>query len=260
MPQFAANLSMLFTEASFLDRFALARDAGFDAVEFLFPYACEAEQIAERLRRHRLKLVLFNLPPGDWGNGERGMACDPRRSDEFRAGVQLALEYATELGVPYVHCMAGITPPGLAPERARETLIEQLRYAADQFQPHGIGVLIEPINTYDMPGYFLNRSRQAVDILAACARPNLFLQYDIYHMQRMEGELSNTIRAHLPLIRHMQLADTPGRHEPGTGEINYRHLFRLIDELGYDGWIGCEYRPRDGTLAGLGWRDTLAAG
>jgi len=259
MPRFAANLSMLFTEAPFLDRFALAREAGFDAVEFLFPYAYDSEQIAERLRRHRLKLVLHNLPPGDWAAGDRGMACDPRRSDEFRDGVHIALEYATELGVPYVHCMAGITPPGLAPERARETLVEQLAYTADQFQPHGIGVLIEPINHYDIPGYFLNRSRQAVELIADCARPNLFLQYDIYHMQRMEGELSNTIRAHLPLIKHIQLADTPGRHEPGTGEINYRHLFRLLDEIGYDGWVGCEYTPLQSTAAGLGWREALTA-
>ncbi|SFM14634.1 2-oxo-tetronate isomerase [Rugamonas rubra] len=259
MPKFAANLSMLFTEAPFLDRFALAHEAGFAGVEFLFPYAYEAEQIGERLRRHRLQLVLHNLPPGDWAGGDRGMACDPRRADEFKDSVQLGLEYATELGVPQVHCMAGITPAGLAPERARATLVENLAWAADQFRPHNIAVLIEPINHYDMPGYFLNHSAQACEILADCGRDNLFLQYDIYHMQRMEGELSNTIRARLPLIRHMQLADTPGRHEPGTGEINYRHLFALIDELGYDGWIGCEYHPKEGTVAGLGWRQALTA-
>jgi len=257
MPRFAANLSMLFTEAPFLDRFALAHAAGFEAVEFLFPYVCDCEQITERLRRYQLKLALHNLPAGDWNAGDRGMACDPRRIDEFRDSVQLALEYATELGVPQVHCMAGKTPGGLAPERARETFIDNLRHTADAFAPHGINVLIEPINTYDIPGYFLHHSRQALDIIAAADRPNLFLQYDIYHMQRMEGELANTIRANLPQIRHFQLADTPGRHEPGTGEINYPYLFRLLDELGYDGWIGCEYIPQNGTAAGLGWRNTL---
>ena len=258
MPRFAANLSMLFTEAPFLDRFALAHEAGFEAVEFLFPYVCDVEQITERLRRYDLQLVLHNLPAGDWNAGDRGMACDPRRADEFRASAQLALEYAIELKVPRVHCMAGKTPGGLAPERARETFIDNLRHAADAFAPHGIEVLIEPINHFDIPGYFLNHSRQALDILAEAARPNLFLQYDIYHMQRMEGELANTIRAHLPMIRHMQLADTPGRHEPGTGEINYRYLFRFLDEIGYQGWIGCEYNPAHGTAAGLGWRSELA--
>lgn len=253
MPKLAANLSMLFTEQPFLERFAAARQAGFDAVEFLFPYAYDPDQLNERLHRHRLQLVLHNMPAGDWAGGDRGMACDPRRIDEFRDSVQLALDVATELEVPRVHCMAGIVPAGLAPLRARETFVANLQYAADRFQPQGIEVLIEPINTYDLPGYFLHGSRQALDILADCARPNLFLQYDIYHMQRMEGELANTIRAALPLIRHMQLADTPGRHEPGSGEINYRYLFRLLDELGYAGWVGCEYHPAGGTEAGLGW-------
>jgi hydroxypyruvate isomerase len=258
MPRFAANLSMLFTEAPFLDRFALAREAGFDGVEFLFPYVCAADQISERLRRYHLELVLFNLPAGDWNSGDRGMACDPRRADEFKDSVQLALEYATDLGIQQVHCMAGKTPGGLAPERARETFIDNLRHTADAFAPHGIKVLIEPINHYDIPGYFLHHSRQAIDIIAEAARSNLFLQYDIYHMQRMEGELVNTIRANLPLIAHMQLADTPGRHEPGTGEINYRYLLRALDEMGYRGWIGCEYNPANGTAAGLGWRQELA--
>lgn len=257
MPKFAANLSMLFTELPFLDRFAAAREAGFDAVEFLFPYAFDPDQIAERLHRHQLQLVLHNMPCGDWNAGDRGMACDPRRNDEFRAGVQLAIDFATELEVPRLHCMAGKMPHGLAFERARETYLQNLQYAADQCRPHGIDVMIEPINSYDMPGYFLHHSRQALDILDACARPNLFLQYDIYHMQRMEGELANTIRAHLPRIGHMQLADTPGRHEPGTGEINYPFLFKLLDELGYAGWIGCEYTPRGGTVEGLGWRTQL---
>ncbi|GJJ03717.1 hydroxypyruvate isomerase [Duganella rhizosphaerae] len=257
MPKFAANLSMLFNQAPFLERFALAREAGFDGVEFLFPYDYQAGQLAERLRRHQLQLVLFNLPCGDWNAGDRGMACDPRRQDEFRAGVHSALAYATELGAPRLHCMAGKLPAGVAPELAHATYVDNLRHAAAVLAPHGIELLIEPINHYDMPGYFLKHSRQALDIIAEAGSPNLFLQYDIYHMQRMEGELSNTIRAHLTMIRHMQIADTPGRHEPGSGEINYRHLFRHIDAIGYDGWLGCEYLPAGDTMAGLGWRQTL---
>ncbi len=255
MPKLAANLSMLFTEAPFIERFGLAHAAGFKGVEFLFPYAFDSDQIRERLQRHQLHLVLHNLPPGDWQAGERGMACDPRRFEEFQDSVGIALEYARELGTPRLHCMAGILPGGLAPERAREAYVRALQYAADQFAPHGIEILIEPINRFDIPGYFLNHSRQALEVMADAARPNLFLQYDIYHMQRMEGELANTIRACLPHIRHMQLADTPGRHEPGTGEINYPFLFRLLDELAYQGWIGCEYVPARRTEEGLAWAD-----
>ena len=257
MPRFAANLSMLFTDAPFLDRFALAREAGFDAVEFLFPYAYDVADIAQRLREHRLQLVLFNLPCGDWDAGDRGMACHPLRVDEFRGGVRPALEYASALGVKQLHCMAGKLPAGLTRDDARATYVDNLRYAADLARPLGVDLLIEPINHFDMPGYFLNRSGQALEIIAEADRPNLFLQYDIYHMQRMEGELSNTIRANLPMIKHMQIADTPGRHEPGTGEINYRHLFALIDQLGYTGWLGCEYLPAGDTMAGLDWRRRL---
>ena len=253
MPKFAANLSMLFTEAPFIERFALAHAAGFHGVEFLFPYAFDPDEINERLQRHPLQLVLHNLPPGDWQAGERGMACDPRRFAEFQDSVGIALGYAKELGTPRLHCMAGILPGRVAPDRAREAYIRALQYAADQFAPLGIEVLIEPINDYDIPGYFLNHSRQALGILSDAARPNLFLQYDIYHMQRMEGELANTIRACLPQIRHMQLADTPGRHEPGTGEINFPFLFRLLDELGYQGWIGCEYVPSTSTENSFSW-------
>jgi hydroxypyruvate isomerase len=259
MPKFAANLSMLYTDAPFLDRFALARAAGFEAVEFLFPYPYEAAEIAERLRSHQLKLVLFNLPAGDWNAGERGMACDPNRVDEFRAGVASALHYAKALDVGQVHCMAGKLPAGLAPELARATYLDNLRYAAQQCESTGINVLIEPINHYDMPGYFLNRSSQALQIIQEAACPNLFLQYDVYHMQRMEGELCNTIEANLARIKHIQIADTPGRHEPGTGEINYRHLFAFLDRIGYDGWLGCEYNPAGDTNAGLDWRKTLTA-
>ena len=244
---------MLFTEAPFIERFALARAAGFEAVEFLFPYAFDADDIAERLQRHQLQLVLHNLPPGDWSAGERGMACDPRRRDEFQESVGTALDYATALKVPRVHCMAGILPGGLDPGRARDTLLENLQYAADQCAPHGIDVLIEPINSYDVPGYFLTGSRQALAILRDAARPNLGLQFDAYHLQRMEGALSDTLRACLPSIRHIQIADTPGRHEPGSGEIGYPQLFRLLDALGYAGWVGCEYLPSTTTEASLAW-------
>ncbi|NHZ61604.1 hydroxypyruvate isomerase [Massilia genomosp. 1] len=254
MPKFCANLSLMFTEVSFLDRFAAARANGFDGVEFLFPYAVDADQIAERLARCGVQLVLHNLPPGDWNAGERGLACDPRRTGQFQDSVALALDYAVALGVRRLHCLAGIVPPGLAPEHAHQTYIANLRFAAAQLAAHGIDLMIEPINTYDMPGYFLTGSAQAAAVIAECAAPNLFMQYDIYHMQRMEGELANTIRAHLPLIGHIQAADNPGRHEPGTGEIHYRYLFALLDELGYKGWVGCEYHPRGETIAGLHWR------
>ncbi len=257
MPKFAANLSMLFPELPFLERFGAAGAAGFDAVEFLFPYAFEAEQIAQRLTRHGLRAVLHNLPAGDWVAGERGMACDPRRVGQFQDSVGLALDYALALDVPQLHCMAGIVPPQVTHERAHATYVDNLRFAADALAPHGLRLLIEPLNTYDVPGYFLTGSAQAVAVITECARANLLLQYDIYHMQRMEGELANTIRANLPLIGHMQLADTPGRHEPGSGEINFAYLFKLIDQLGYTGWIGCEYHPAHDTRTGLAWRDIL---
>ncbi len=261
MPRFAANLTMLFTELPFLDRFAAAREAGFDGVEFLFPYDYDASAIAARLAgdgaQQALELVLFNLPPGDWAAGERGIACDPRRIQEFQQGVAQAIDYALALGVRQLHCMAGIKPRHASARQAHTAYVNNLRYAAAACVPHGITVTIEPINTFDMPGYFLTGSAQAASIIAECGFDNIKLQYDIYHMQRMEGELANTIRRHLPLITHMQLADTPGRHEPGSGEINYAYLFGLLDELHYAGWIGCEYHPQNGTLAGLGWRERL---
>jgi hydroxypyruvate isomerase len=260
MPRFAANLSTLFNELNFLDRFAAARAAGFDAVEFLFPYAFEPEQITQRLHRYQLQLVLHNLPAGDWLAGERGIACDPRRIGEFQDSVELAIDYAEDLGVKQLHCMAGKIPPKVPRQRARTVYINNLRFAARECRKRGLNLLIEPINDRDIPNYFLTGSAQAAAIIAECGADNLFLQYDIYHMQRMEGELADTIRAHLPLIRHMQLADVPGRHEPGTGEINFPYLFRLLDELGYDGWIGCEYTPRADTVEGLRWREELLAG
>lgn len=257
MPKLAANLSLMFTEVSFLERFAAARGNGFDAVEFLFPYAYEAREIGERLARYNLQLVLHNLPAGDWTAGERGMACDPGKVEEFKDSVALALDYALALGVPQLHCLAGTMPPGIDPALARATYIANLRYACARLKEHGLRLLIEPINTFDMPGYFLNSSAQAAAIIADTGADNLFLQYDIYHMQRMGEDLAAGIAGNLPLIRHMQLADSPGRHEPGTGDIDYRALFALIDGLGYDGWVGCEYHPLGDTVGGLGWRASL---
>ena len=262
MPHFAANLSLMFTEVDFLDRFAAARAHGFEAVECLFPYDWPAEQIAERLAASNLQLVLHNLPAGNWSAGERGMACDPARVAEFQDSVGRALDYARVLGVPRLHCLAGLLPAGVSTQRAQAAYIDNLRFAAKQLRAHGIDLMIEPINTYDMPGYFLTSSAQAADIIAATGADNLFLQYDIYHMQRMqriEGALADGIGKYLPLIGHMQLADVPGRHEPGTGVIDFRALFALVDELGYKGWIGCEYHPVGETAAGLGWRSALQA-
>lgn len=257
MPQFAANLSMLWTELPFLDRFEAAARAGFRAVEFLFPYEFPAEAIAQRLKAHRLELVLHNLPPGDWAAGERGLACIPGREDEFRAGVAKAAAYAPVIGVRRWHCMAGLVPAGVSEARARATWVGNVRFAAAEAKKLGLVLLIEPINTFDMPGYFVNRPRQAIALMDEVGADNVFLQYDIYHAQRMEGELCNTLRELLPRIAHMQLADTPGRHEPGTGEIHYKNLFDHIDALGYSGWIGCEYQPKDaapgGTERGLAW-------
>jgi hydroxypyruvate isomerase len=253
MPRFAANLSMLFTEAPFLERFALAARAGFKGVEFLFPYDHPREQVKEALDDAGVRLVLHNMPPGDWAAGERGLACLPGRDSEFRGGVARALEYATHLGLAQLHCMAGIAPRDVPAATLRDTYISNLRHACAEAGKAGLRVLIEPINTRDIPGYFLNRSAQAIEIMDAVGASNLFLQYDIYHMQIMEGDLAPTMERLLPRIGHMQLADTPGRHEPGSGEINYPFLFRHLDRIGYGGWIGCEYRPATTTEAGLGW-------
>lgn len=253
MPQFAANLSMLFTEVPFESRFAEAARAGFRAVEYLFPYAMAKDEIAKRLREHGLTQVLFNIPAGDWDRGERGIACDPNRTAEFRYGVDLALEYALALNCRRVNCLAGITPMNVHPLEARQTLVDNLRFAAGRLAEAGITLLVEPINTYDIPGFFLSRSAQAMDLFDEVESDNLKLQYDIYHMQRMEGELAQTMERLLPRIGHVQLADNPGRHEPGTGEINYSFLLDRLGRIGYGGWIGCEYRPKAGTVAGLGW-------
>jgi len=253
MPNFAANLSMLWTEIPFLDRFDAAAKAGFKGVEFLFPYAEKKEAIAERLEKSGLRQVLFNMPPGNWEGGERGTACLPDRVAEFRDGIGLAFDYAKALSCTMLHCMAGLAPKGAAPEKLRETYVANLRFAAGEAKKAGLKVVIEPINTRDIPGYYLNYSKQALAVMDEVGADNLFLQYDIYHMQIMEGDLSHRMQEILPRIAHMQLADTPGRNEPGTGEINYRFLFDMLDREGYSGWIGCEYKPAAGTSAGLGW-------
>ncbi len=260
MPKFAANLTMLFNEVDFLDRFAAAAKAGFSGVEYLFPYPYPKEQLAERLRMHKLTQVLHNLPAGDWAKGERGIACLPDRVAEFQDGVDRAIEYATALSCKQVNCLAGIAPQGVDPAKVRETFVSNLRFAAGKLKAAGIRLLIEPINTRDIPGFHLNRTQQAVDTIAAVGSDNLWVQYDIYHMQIMEGDLAPTLQKHKARIAHIQLADNPGRNEPGTGEINYPFLFDFIDRLGYDGWIGCEYKPKTTTQEGLGWiRPYLAA-
>ncbi|UCH18155.1 MAG: hydroxypyruvate isomerase [Burkholderiales bacterium] len=258
MPKFAANLTMLFNEVPFLERFERAAKAGFEAVEFLFPYAWPAAEIKSRLDAHRLKLVLHNLPPGDWDAGERGIGCHPDRVDEFRAGVGKAIEYARALGVPQLNCLAGKVPAGVDDATLRKTFVGNLKFAAGELKKAGLKLLIEPINSFDIPGFYLNHTAQAASILDEVGADNAFIQYDIYHAQRMEGELAATIQKYLPRIAHMQLADNPGRNEPGTGEINYAFLFAHIDRIGYAGWIGCEYKPAAATEAGLGWRQRLA--
>jgi hydroxypyruvate isomerase len=253
MPRFAANLTMLFNEVPFLDRFEAAARNGFEAVEFLFPYAYEAAEIRVRLDRYKLQLVLHNLPAGDWDAGERGIACLPDRVQEFRAGVSKAIAYANALGVKQLNCLIGKTPAGVDAALVRKTVVENLRYAADELSKHGLRLLIEAINTRDIPGFWLNRTAQAIELIEEVGRDNIFVQYDAYHMQVMEGDLAPTIQKHFARIAHIQVADTPGRNEPGTGEINYPFLFRWIDKLGYAGWIGCEYKPAAGTEQGLGW-------
>lgn len=258
MPKLAANLTMLYNEVPFLDRFALAAKDGFKAVEFLFPYAFKADQIRKLLDANGLQLVLHNLPAGNWDGGERGIACHPDRTAEFREGVTQAIAYAGALGVGQLNCLAGKAPAGVPDAQLRRTLVENLRYAAAALKKAGLKLLVEPINTFDIPGFYLHGSAQTLALLDEVGSDNLFLQYDIYHMQRMEGELAATLQQHLEKIAHIQLADNPGRNEPGTGEINYAFLFRHLDKIGYTGWVGCEYKPAGRTEDGLGWRQKLA--
>jgi len=253
MPRFSANLSMLFTEHDFLDRFDAAARAGFKAVEYVGPYDHAPEVVAERLKRNGLTQALFNLPPGDWGKGERGIGCLPDRIDEFRRSVDTAISYARALGCDRVNCLAGIAPAGVDAEVVENVFVENLKYAAPRFKEAGVKLLVEAINTIDIPGFFLTNSKQALAILDRVGSDNLFFQYDIYHMQVMEGDLARTIEKNLGRIAHIQLADNPGRHEPGTGEINYPFLYDFLDRIGYAGWVGAEYKPKNGTEAGLGW-------
>jgi hydroxypyruvate isomerase len=254
MPRLAANLSMMFNEVPFLDRFAAARKAGFEAVEFLFPYEHPPAELRKRLEAEGLTQALFNMPPGDWAQGERGLASLPGRQAEFREGVNHALEYAATLGCRLVHCMAGIVPAGVSQVTAASVYAANLAWAAEQAQQAGVKLVIEPINHRDMPGYFLNTEAQGAAVVEAIGSDRLGLQFDVYHCQITEGDITKRMEQFMPVIAHMQIADVPARNEPGTGEIGWRFVFRRIDELGYGGWVGCEYRPAGDTVAGLRWR------
>ncbi|AWM29108.1 MAG: hydroxypyruvate isomerase [Sinorhizobium fredii] len=253
MPRFAANLTMLFNEAPFLDRFALAAKAGFEGVEYLFPYEFEKKALRTALERNGLTQVLHNLPAGDWSRGERGIAILPDRVDEFRRGVASAIDYATALDCKQVNCLVGIAPDGVPDSTLRTTLVANLKLAATELGKHGIRLLIEPINRFDIPGFYLNTVSQAASIIEEVGSDNLFIQYDLYHQQRTEGELIGTYKRYSDRIAHVQLADNPGRNEPGTGEINYPFVFDALEKAGYAGWIGCEYKPLTTTAEGLGW-------
>lgn len=253
MPRFSANLSMLFTEVPLLERFGRAAAAGFRAVEVQFPYELPAQTIRSELERHDLTLVLHNLPAGDWAGGDRGIACDPARREEFRAGVERALDYARALGAKRLNCLAGRAAAGASEAEARAVLVDNLRHSASRCAEAGVRLLLEPVNQRDVPGFLVHRTGQAVAIIDEVGADNLQLQYDIYHAQRSEGEIAATLAAFLPRIGHIQFADNPGRHEPGTGELNLDFIFALLDRLGYEGWVGAEYKPARTTEAGLGW-------
>lgn len=254
MPRFSANLSFLFNDVEFIERFGRAAAAGFKGVEYMFPYAWDAAELARRLHDAQLVQVLHNLPAGDWEAGERGIACIPGREAEFRAGVEKGIEYARTLGCGQLNCLAGVAPAGVPDTEVRATFRENLHHAARRLGENGIRLLIEPINSrVDIPGFWLDTSQKALVLMDEMREQNLWLQFDIYHAQIMEGDLARRIETGLPRIAHFQIADNPGRHEPGTGEINYPYLFGLLDRLGYKGWVGCEYRPLAGTEEGLGW-------
>lgn len=255
MPRFAANLSLLYTERPFLDRFAAAAADGFTAVEYLFPYEHAAGQLAILLHKHGLRQVLFNAPPGDWASGERGLTCLPDREADFRSSVELAVDYARTLACPQVHLMSGLLPTGHSREQLQGLMVERLAWAAEQAATAGVTLLLEPINGRDMPGYFLNRQDHALTLIEAVASPWLKLQFDAYHCQIVEGDVSTKLRrAHeAGLLAHVQVAGVPLRQEPDQGELRVEHLAELLDELGYQGYVGCEYRPRADTSAGLAW-------
>jgi 2-dehydrotetronate isomerase len=253
MPKFAANLSMMFNEVPFLERFAAAAECGFTGVEYLFPYDFPAEVVAEQIGKHHLENVLFNMPPGNWAAGERGVTCLPGREEEFRQGVAKALDYAVRLGTRRVHAMAGIVPAGADSRAVHATYIANLKYAAGEFAPHGITLLIEAINTRDMPGFYLNTQAEAHSVLQEVGAPNLKMQMDCYHMQIMEGDLAVKLRKYAAECGHVQVAGVPKRNEPDTGEVRYSYVFNVLDEIDYSGWVGCEYRPAGNTRDGLNW-------
>jgi hydroxypyruvate isomerase len=260
MPKFAANLTMMFTEVPFPERFAAAAKAGFQGVEFLFPYEIPPQKVGRLLKHHALQNVLFNLPPGNWGVGERGIASLPGRESDFRESVAVAIAYALVLGTPCLHAMAGLLPAGADRQQHRIVYVENLRYAARELAKHGRTLVIEPINTRDIPGFFLNSQAQAHAICEAVGEPNIKVQMDLYHAQIVEGDLAVTLRKYIQRVGHIQIASVPERHEPDEGEVNYPYLFRLLDELQYDGWIGCEYKPRGRTEDGLEWFRDFASG
>jgi len=253
MPKVAANLTMMFTDVPFADRFSAAAKAGFKSVEFLLPYDLPAEKVKELLDKNGLKVVLFNLPSGNWAGGDRGIGASPNRVEEFRSGVKKGVEYAKTLGVPRMNCLAGKMVAGFSREDHKKTLVENLKFSADALGQIGVKQIIEHINPFDIPGFLLNKVQDVLDVIAEVKRPNLAVQYDIYHAQRTEGNLVQILREHLAQIDHVQVADNPGRHQPGTGEINYPFVFAEMDKLGYQGYVGLEYVPAPDTLKSLGW-------
>jgi len=258
MPKFAANLSMMFNELPFLSRFAAAAEAGFTGVEYLFPYEFPAEFISAELRKHNLVNVLFNLPAGDWAKGERGTTCLPGREDEFRAGLATAIEYAKQLNAKQVHAMAGIMPLNISPAVVSSIYIANLKYAATEFAKHGICLLIEAINTRDIPGFYLTTQAQAFAALQEVGAENLKMQMDLYHMQIMEGDLTVKLSKYAPYCGHVQIAGVPMRNEPNTGEVHFAYLYDHLEQIGYRGWVGCEYRPAGDTVKGLAWFNEIS--
>lgn len=253
MAKFAANLTMLFTEVPFLERFEKAHQAGFKAVEYLFPYAFAADELAQKMTQFGFEQALFNMPPGDWDAGERGFAAIPGREDEFKASVETALLYAQALNCKKVHAMSGLMDKRYSQAQHIETFIANIRYAADRFAEQGIELMIEPLNSRDVPNYFIAHQRQAVELIKQVERSNVKLQLDLYHAQIMDGDLTTLVKEVAPFTGHIQIASVPERHEPSQGELNYPHLFNVLDESGYQGWIGCEYNPKKSTEEGLGW-------
>ncbi len=260
MPRFDANLTMLFNEVGFLERFSMAANAGFDGVEYAYPYPYDKQQLVDRLGENNLRQILHNLPSGNWDSGERGIACLPDRINEFQDGVGKAVEYATYLGCKQVNCLAGITPENVPQDAIYETMISNLTFAATKLGEKNIDLLVEAVNTRDVPGFFVTSTQQVRSIINEIGLPNIGLQYDVYHMQIMQGDIVTTMKENLDVMKHIQIADNPGRNEPGTGEINYPFIFQSLDIMGYEGWIGCEYIPINNTVSGLQWASQYLPG